>query len=96
MPDTKRRIPPEPPPVPEPVEPPYYEATAMLPVGLPGQIPVYAYGVGDHVPPDDVERHGWGALVKVPERFAGVLAPPSAMPGGLAPGPGAHTKTEEE
>lgn len=91
----RRTVPPTPEPEAEPVEPPYYEAMHMLPVGAPGALPVYAYSVGDHVSPEDVEKHNWGGLVKVPDQFADVLAQPSAA-GEPAPTAGEPTGDNEE
>lgn len=74
-----RAKPPEPPAAAEPDEPPFYEATAEIFYGSdPSVMPVRVANPGDRVPPDLVERHGWGGLVKIPERFAGQLAPPKA------------------
>jgi len=63
-------------PEPEQEEPPYYVATAPLPYGGPGSLPVIAHQAGDHVSPADVAAYRWGDLVEVPEQFAGRLAPP--------------------
>jgi hypothetical protein len=92
----KRTVPPTPPPQPEPVEPPYYEATHLLSVSPPGALPVYAHGPGDHVSPEDVEKFGWGPLVKVPEVFAGVLPPPPGALAGDEAAPGAPATNKEE
>lgn len=60
--------------------PPFYVATAPLPVGPPGAFPTYAFQPGDHVPPDLVEPNRWGDRVEVPEQFRGILAPPPQPP----------------
>lgn len=82
MAETRRRVPPAAPEQAEPQEPPFYEATAPIPApGMaPGAFPVAAYQPGDKVAPADVEANGWGGLVKVPEQFADVLAPPPKAP----------------
>ena len=81
----RRRVPPEPAPLAEPEEPPFYEATDYLKFGGEGASPVNAYGPGDHVAPADVLAYGWGNQVKVPEQFASVLAAPGDDQAGDAP-----------
>lgn len=67
----------DPPPL---AAPPWYEATVRIywynPEG--GSMPLLAHAPGDRVTPEDVERNGWGALVKVPDMFDGSAPPPVA------------------
>jgi hypothetical protein len=59
---------------PAPAAPPYYIATAPLFIG--GSQFARAHNVGDRVPAEHVEEHGWANLVCPPDGYEAPAAPP--------------------
>jgi hypothetical protein len=66
-------------PAPAPAAPPYYIAEQPLFIG--GSQFARAHNVGDRVPVEHVERHGWQAGVRLPDGYEAAAPPhPSNEP----------------